>query len=107
SWVSLGTDTGAPFTASWPVGADGNRALRAVATDLAGNTGSDVVDAAIDRTAPAGGSIAYADGYAAGPVAITTSDGSDAGSGLDPAGSRVERDRAPLADGVCAESPGA
>ena len=55
SWVSLGVDTTAPFSASWPLDAEGNRALRAVATDNAGNTGSDVANTTIDRTAPAGG----------------------------------------------------
>ena len=33
-----GIDASAPFAADWPVDADGNRALRAVARDLAGNT---------------------------------------------------------------------
>ena len=53
TWVSLGTDTTAPFEASWPLDADGNRALRAVATDSAANTGSHVVDITIDRVVPA------------------------------------------------------
>ncbi len=53
TWISLGTDAAAPYEASWPVDADGNRALRAVATDVAANTGSDVVDVTIDRTVPA------------------------------------------------------
>src|SRR5207244_6921881 len=44
TWISLGVDTTAPFTEPWPVPADGNRALRAVATDTAGNVGSAVVD---------------------------------------------------------------
>ncbi|HSE80444.1 MAG TPA: Ig-like domain-containing protein, partial [Gaiellaceae bacterium] len=53
SWVSLGTDTTAPYEASWPLDPDGNRALRAVATDTASDTGADVVDVTIDRTVPA------------------------------------------------------
>jgi hypothetical protein len=53
SWVSLGTDATAPYEASWPLDADGNRALRAVATDTLANTGSDVVNVTIDRTVPA------------------------------------------------------
>ena len=53
SWVSLGTDAVAPYEASWPVDADGNRALRALATDAAFNTGSAVVNVTIDRTVPA------------------------------------------------------
>ncbi|MGH7359029.1 MAG: Ig-like domain-containing protein, partial [Candidatus Rokuibacteriota bacterium] len=43
----------APYEASWPVDPDGNRALRAVATDAASNTGAAVVDVTIDRTVPA------------------------------------------------------
>ena len=53
SWISLGTDATAPYEASWPLDADGNRALRAVATDAASNTGVAVVDVTIDRTVPA------------------------------------------------------
>ena len=52
SWVSLGTDSTVPFEASWPVDPDGNRALRAVATDTASNVGSAVIDVTIDRTVP-------------------------------------------------------
>ena len=60
SWVSLGTDAGAPYSVSWALpGADGNRALRAVATDLSSNTGQDVHNVTIDRTAPSGGSVSY------------------------------------------------
>ena len=36
--VSLGTDPSPPYSASWPIDADGNRALRAVVTDRAANT---------------------------------------------------------------------
>ena len=53
SWVSLGTDATLPYQASWPLDADGNRALRAVATDAASNTSEIVVDVTIDRTVPA------------------------------------------------------
>jgi Bacterial Ig domain/Chitobiase/beta-hexosaminidase C-terminal domain/Bacterial Ig-like domain/PASTA domain len=52
SWVSLGTDATAPYTASWPLPADGNTALRAVATDVGSNTGEDIVDVTVDRTRP-------------------------------------------------------
>ena len=45
-----------------PLDADGNRALRAVATDGSGNTGSDVVNVTIDRTNPTGSLTAPADG---------------------------------------------
>ena len=53
SWVSLGApDTSAPYTASWSLPADGNAALRAVATDIGSNTGADVVNVTVDRTRP-------------------------------------------------------
>ncbi|HEX5468479.1 MAG TPA: Ig-like domain-containing protein, partial [Gaiellaceae bacterium] len=53
SWVSLGApDTTAPYTAAWPLPADGNAALRAVATDVASSTGEDVVNVEIDRIRP-------------------------------------------------------
>ena len=52
SWVSLGTDATAPFTGSWSLPADGNAALRAVATDVGSNTGEDIVNVTVDRTRP-------------------------------------------------------
>ncbi|HET6656454.1 MAG TPA: Ig-like domain-containing protein [Gaiellaceae bacterium] len=52
SWVSLGSDAAAPYTASWPLPADGNAALRAVATDVGTNTGEDVLNVTVDRTRP-------------------------------------------------------
>jgi len=63
NWVSLGTDNSAPYSVSWALpGTDGNRALRAVATDLAANTGQSVVNVTIDRAAPSGGSVSYVNG---------------------------------------------
>jgi Bacterial Ig domain/Bacterial Ig-like domain/Chitobiase/beta-hexosaminidase C-terminal domain len=85
SWLSLGVDASAPYSASWPVDPDGNRALRAVATDAAGNTGGDVVDVTIDRTGPSGSLTAPADGaFVAGTIAVS-SDSADTGSGVDTA----------------------
>ncbi|MGH3045764.1 MAG: OmpL47-type beta-barrel domain-containing protein [Gaiellaceae bacterium] len=82
SWASLGTDMSVPYEASWPIDADGNRALRAVATDGASNTGEDVVDVTIDRTAPSGSLTAPAEGaFVSGTVAVA-SDSADAGSGV-------------------------
>jgi hypothetical protein len=52
SWVSLGSDATAPYTGSWSLPADGNAALRAVATDVGSNTGEDIVNVTIDRTRP-------------------------------------------------------
>jgi hypothetical protein len=61
----------------------------------------------IDLTAPAGGSVGYVDGYSAASVAVTTDDGTDAGSGLDPTSGVVERDEAPLSGDTCDAFPGA
>ena len=102
SWVSLGTDNSAPYSASWNVNADGNRALRAEVEDEADNTGSDVVNVTIDRTAPAGGSVTYADGYDGdGSVAVATDAGTDSGSGIDLASRTLQRDAIALAAGSC------
>ena len=84
SWVSLGTDSAAPYSASWNVDADGDRALRAEVEDEANNTGFDIVNVTIDRTAPAGGSVTYASGYDLdGSVSVATDTGTDSGSGID------------------------
>ena len=85
SWVSLGVDGSAPYSASWPVDSDGNRALRAVATDGAGNTGSDVVNVTVDRTSPTGALTAPADGALVTASIAVSSDSTDAGSGVDSA----------------------
>ena len=85
SWVSLGVDSNAPYTASWPIDSDGNRALRAVATDGSGNTGSDVVNVTVDRTNPTGSLTAPANGaFVTGTLAVDSSS-ADAGSGVDSA----------------------
>ena len=85
SWISLGTDATAPYEASWPLDADGNRALRAVATDGSGNTGSDVVNVTIDRTNPTGALTAPADGALVTGTLAVESNSADAGSGVDSA----------------------
>ena len=82
SWVSLGVDSNAPFSASWPIDSDGNRALRAVATDGSGNTGADVVNVTIDRTNPTGALTAPTNGaFVTGTLAVE-SDSADSGSGV-------------------------
>ena len=85
SWVSLGADASAPYSASWPVDADGNRALRAVATDGSSNTGEDTTDVIIDRTDPTGALTAPADGALLTATVAVSSDSADGGSGIDEA----------------------
>ena len=83
SWVSLGVDTTAPYSASWAIDPDGNRALRAVATDGAGNTGADVVNVTVDRTNPTGALTAPADAaFVTGASVTVSSDSADTGSGV-------------------------
>jgi hypothetical protein len=102
SWISLAVDSVAPYSASWAVGGEGNRAIKAEITDSTSSTGTDLLNVLTDRTAPDGGSITYSDGYEpGGSVAITTSNGSDSGSGLDAASAVIQRDSASLADGSC------
>jgi hypothetical protein len=83
SWSSLGApDTTAPYTASWDVQGDGNQALRAVITDNASNTGSDVVNTLVDRTDPSGSVTSPAGGaFLSGTVSVS-SDSADSGSGV-------------------------
>src|SRR5207248_1182170 len=53
-----------------------------------------------DTAAPSSGSIDYPDGYASGPITITTDPGTDGGSGLDPALAQLERRTGPLGGGA-------
>ena len=103
-WQSLGVDSGAPsnFSVQWTLPADdGNRALKAVSTDDAGNHSSVVIDVTIDRDGPSGGSVDYADGFASSPVAVTLDPGSDAVSGVDLSSAQVQRKDATLSGGSC------
>jgi hypothetical protein len=107
TWLSVGVDTSAPYTASWALGADGSVAVKAVATDRSGNSSSDERQTTVDRTAPAGGSVSTVDGWiGTASVVVSTADGTDAGSGLDLASAKIERDEAPLTGGTCGSFPG-
>ena len=79
-WQSLGTDTTAPYTAAWSLPDDGNRALRAVATDAAGGTQIAVRNVTVDRTAPAA-TLNDPGAYLRGTVSLSA-DATDAGSGV-------------------------
>src|SRR5207248_2766126 len=55
TWTTIGTDSSAPYTASWNTGAvaDGLYDLRAVATDTVGNSATDTVASRrVDNTVP-------------------------------------------------------
>jgi len=56
----------------------------------------------IDTTSPAGGSITYTDGYyTAASVALTASDGTDGGSGINASSRIIQRRSAALSAGSC------
>ena len=77
------------------------QALKAVATDHAGNSASSVLTVTIDRQAPSDGSVSYTNGYGSAPLTITVDNGSDGVSGIDGATSLLERDETTLANGFC------
>src|SRR5262249_9917743 len=100
TWNGFATDTTAPYSGSWTTPAfDGPKAIRAVATDQAGNTGADIRTITIDRTAPSGVTVSYPDGYASGAVTITTNDGPD--PDVNPSTGVLERQTGNLANDAC------
>ena len=100
SWTQFDSDNAAPFSGSWSTpGTDGARAIRAVAVDAALNTGADVRTITIDRTAPSGVTISYANGYAFGSVPVTTDSGPDAD--VNPSTATFERHTGDLANDAC------
>ncbi len=88
--------------------ADGSYYWRVQGTDNHGVTGSyatansGAIAFKVDTTAPSGGSITYTDGYyTTTSVALTTSDGTDSGSGIDTTTRTVQRKSATLSAGSC------
>ena len=100
TWNLIGTDPTAPYSTSWnaPV-ADGRRAIRALATDNAANTGTDVQTITIDRTAPSNVTVSYPGGYASGSVTITTGNGPD--PDVDATTAILDRQTATLTNDTC------
>jgi hypothetical protein len=91
TWVVFGNDDSAPYVAPLPLDPEGNRALKARATDSGGTFESPVVNVVIDRTVPLGGLTAPADGvFVAGPETVTANP-SDGVSGV----ASVEFQRSP------------
>ena len=73
------------------------------AYDNAGNTSSSTFDVTTDDVAPSGGSVSYADGYDSdGQIPVSTSNGTDALSGVDASTGVLERRTSALTDGSCA-----
>ena len=84
TWTSLGVDTTAPYSASWPLPGDGMRLLRVRATDGAGRVRTELVLTTVDRTVPSGTltvPAAAANLRGSAPVAATAADGAPGGVG--------------------------
>jgi hypothetical protein len=72
------------------------------ATDNAGNSASTTFTATPDSTAPAGGTVGYANTYStAASTSVTFTTGTDAGAGLLAGSGLLQRATATLAAGVC------
>lgn len=97
--VSSGTSYTTPVTVS----TSGVSYFRYASVDNAGNTQTTVSRTIeIDNSAPATGSITYADGYfTSASVAITYSTGTDSGSGLNNSSGKIQRASATLSNGTC------
>ena len=104
--------SGGPFASNafgWSAGASSSPTEVVTGADAAGNaTTAPALTFTNDSTAPAGGTIGYTNGFlAALSVPVTLTDGSDGGSGIDPAARVVQRDQvAPTATGACGTFPG-
>ncbi|MDQ2982974.1 MAG: Ig-like domain-containing protein, partial [Actinomycetota bacterium] len=81
AWSSVGIDLVAPYDAAWVLPGNGNRALKAVATDVAGLSAANVINVNVDRTAPA---VSIDDpGVNLNATVNLTGSASDADSGID------------------------
>jgi len=106
------TPAGGPFASNafgWAINTTSGPTEVVTGADAAGNTtAAPALTFTNDSTAPSGGSITYTNGFlAALSVPVTLADGTDAGSGIDPAARFVERDQAaPTATGGCGNFPG-
>jgi len=105
TWTQFDSDSSAPYSGNWATpGADGARAIRAIAVDSALNTGADVRTITIDRTAPSGVTISYPNGHVSGSFAITTNSGPDAD--VNSSTATLERQTGNLADDTCSSYSG-
>jgi hypothetical protein len=96
------TGTGASRTYSWAAAGPATTNPTISATNNAGGTSPGTsITLTADGSAPSGGSVTYVNGAASTGVPVTFGAGTDAGSGLDPAGSLLQRAAAPAVGGVC------
>ena len=104
SGLTGGGDTTAPFssTYAWNATTTASGSQTVTAYNGAGLTSTASFSLVPDTTTPAGGSVSYPDGFqSSGVVTITTTDGTDGGSGIDPTSRALERQTAPLTNGSC------
>ena len=102
----IGTSsTGPSFSVAWTSQpADGAYRVQAVATDVAGNSGSSsIASTTVDNTAPSGGSVTYSNGYfITASISVTRANGTDGtGSGVNSTTTQVQRASATLTNGTC------
>jgi parallel beta-helix repeat protein len=97
-------------TYSWTAGAGSPGAQAIVAQDFASNsTTGTPITITTDTTAPSAPTVALTSPpawYTTPSVALTLTDGTDSGSGVDPASRVVQRDEATMTNGVCNAFPG-
>ena len=103
------SDSTSPYSASysWTASASASGQKTVTATNNAGLPSSDTFTVTPDTSAPSGGSVSYANGYAIGSVTVTTADGTDGASGINTASGLIERDAVALNNGVCSSFTGA
>ena len=103
--VAGGTDTTSPYTRAyaWTAATTATGSQTVNATNGSGITGGAATFTLTqDATAPTGGSVDYPDGYDTdGTITITTTNGTDAGSGLNAASAIIQRSTATLTNNTC------
>src|SRR5262249_53055020 len=102
-----GNDTASPYASaaySWTAGATGDPDDQdVVVTNNSSSTATATITITPDGSAPTGQSASLAGGpwYTSSSVPLTLDNGTDTGSGVDPASVVVERQQATLSNGTC------
>lgn len=100
---TVSTPSGGPYVSnsfSWTAGTSSAPTEVVTGRDVAGNFATTTLSFVNDSTAPAAGTISYADGYQSGrSVTVTFTTGTDTGSGV--ATRQLQRASAALTSGTC------
>ena len=100
---TVSSPAGGPYVSNaftWTAGTVSAPSEVVTGADVAGNTASTALAFVDDSTAPAGGSVTYANGYQPGQsVLVTFTTGTDTGSGI--ATRQLQRSSATLTHGTC------